>query len=442
MASGSSGRNNSPSKGFDFAASDDILCSYEDYGNQDDAINATHSDPAAILTNSNKEFNKSRMARSAVHPAPAYGTIDESSNHEMMNTIEKTMKRHSDNLTRFLEGLSSRLSQLELYCYNVDKSIGELRSDLVHDHGEQDSKLKSLEKHLQEVHRSVQVLRDKQELADTQKELAKLQLAQKEPSDIHSHQNKDRPPQVQSVSSESKKPEIMPDLQNQQLALALSHQVTSRPPEQHQHQPIGPPLNTPQTQPTSYYIPSQPIQAQFMPSSEPQYRANQPPQYQQWSTQQIITPQIRPQTANPGYTINPSPADTIPYGFNGPVRTVQSPPHPSLPPNTYVIYESEGGGGPRTYRPSQPTHFQQGSYTPTSSPIQNQQPNQMNRPGPPQYVRSHHQYGDIIEKTILMGYRGDHVAAVIQRLEENGQPVDFNGVLDRLNGQQRGAWAG
>ena len=44
MASGSSSRPNSGSKGFDFA-SDDILCSYEDYTNQDSS-NGVHSDPS------------------------------------------------------------------------------------------------------------------------------------------------------------------------------------------------------------------------------------------------------------------------------------------------------------------------------------------------------------------------------------------------------------
>lgn len=45
MASGSAGRPNAPgSKGFDFA-SDDILCSYEDYGNQDGSNGSNHSEP-------------------------------------------------------------------------------------------------------------------------------------------------------------------------------------------------------------------------------------------------------------------------------------------------------------------------------------------------------------------------------------------------------------
>ncbi|KAI8006367.1 hypothetical protein LOK49_LG07G02222 [Camellia lanceoleosa] len=139
----------------------------------------------------------------------------------MATTVEKTMKKYADNLMRFLEGISSRLSQLELYCYNLDKSIGEICFDLVHDHGEADSKLKSLEKRLQEVHRSVQILRDKQELAETQKELAKLQLAQKESSSAsHSQQNEERtaPP-----ASDPKKTENTSDMHGQQLAPALPH---------------------------------------------------------------------------------------------------------------------------------------------------------------------------------------------------------------------------
>lgn len=45
----------------------------------------------------------------------------------------------------------------------------------------------------------------------------------------------------------------------------------------------------------------------------------------------------------------------------------------------------------------------------------------------------------MIEKMVSMGYRGDHVVNVIQRLEESGQTVDFNTVLDSLNGHSSGA---
>lgn len=100
----------------------------------------------------NQEFNKSRMARSSVFPAASFNTPEESSfSQDVISTVENSMKKYTDNIMRFLEGISSRLSQLELYCYNLDKSIGEMRSDWVRDHGESESKLRSLEKHIQEV---------------------------------------------------------------------------------------------------------------------------------------------------------------------------------------------------------------------------------------------------------------------------------------------------
>lgn len=81
----------------------------------------------------------------------AYSQPEDSLNQDVTSMVELTMKNHTDNLMRFLEGISSRLSQLELYCYNLDKSIGEMRSELVRDHSDADTKLKSLEKHIQEV---------------------------------------------------------------------------------------------------------------------------------------------------------------------------------------------------------------------------------------------------------------------------------------------------
>ena len=66
MASGSSGRPTSASKGFDFA-SDDILCSYENYTNQDSS-NETHLDPS-IASNSAKVSLLSKFSIS-IHDLP------------------------------------------------------------------------------------------------------------------------------------------------------------------------------------------------------------------------------------------------------------------------------------------------------------------------------------------------------------------------------------
>ncbi|XP_075476680.1 uncharacterized protein LOC142517999 [Primulina tabacum] len=533
MASGSVGRGgNSGSKGFDFA-SDDILCSYEDYGNQD-GNNGTHSD-SSIGKNPNKEFNKSRMARTSVYPTTTYSPPEESSfNQDVVLTVEKTMKKYTDDLMRFLEGISSRLSQLELYCYNLDKSMGEMRTDLVRDREESESRLKSLEKHMQEVHRSVQILRDKQELADTQKELAKLQLAQKDSSSAARNEEKPSP-----LASEEKKNENSSDVKSQQLAL-LQNQVAPQPslparPVEYQ-QPSMPSQTMPQIQ--AYYlpqqmnnqpVPSQPSQTQYIPaqaqlqdfsrmSPQPtQSHVNQGPQvqslplYQQpWpqpqpqpqqqqqqhpvqpSQQPVMQTQIRSSSpaiyssylpnqsnqsptemtptnipvqvsyagaAQPG-SVGP---DALPYGY-GATRPIQPQPssqtlktgfvaqsrdlymnsgsRPALPPGTaYMVFDGEGG---RTHHTPPQPHFQQGGYSPTSVPLNAQRIPSTNMVIPPS--TRNNPYNELIEKLVSMGYRGDHVVGVIQRLEEIGQPIDFNAVLDRLNGHSSGGsqrgWSG
>ncbi|XP_020237592.1 trithorax group protein osa isoform X2 [Cajanus cajan] len=533
MASGSSGRGNSATKGFDFA-SDDILCSYDDYANRDSSSNGNHADP---------DFHKSRMARTSMFPTTAYNPPEESLSQDVIVTVEKSMKKYADNLMRFLEGISSRLSQLELYCYNLDKSIGEMKSDLNRDHAEQDSRLKSLEKHLQEVHRSVQILRDKQELADTQKELAKLQLAQKESSSSsHSQSNEER----SSPTTDPKKTDNASDATNQQLALALPHQI---PPQQ---QPAAPPTQPPAQNVTQapqqppYYMPPTPLpnpavaqhpQNQYLHSDQ-QYRTpqivapqpapsqvtpspavqqfshyqqpqqhpqpQQPQQQQQWA-QQVqpsqappMQSQVRPPSPSvyppyqPNQATNQSPSETLPnsmtmqmpysgvpppgssrdamtYGYGGAGRTVPQQPPPqqmkgsfpaqpgemygptgnlsALPPpsSAYMMYDGEGG---RTHHPPQPpSHFAQPGYPPTSASLQNPPGHNLmvRNPNQSQFVRNH-PYNELIEKLVSMGFRGDHVASVIQRMEESGQAIDFNSVLDRLNvhgsvGPQRG-WSG
>ncbi|WOH05651.1 hypothetical protein DCAR_0625071 [Daucus carota subsp. sativus] len=525
MASGSSsGRVNLGSKGYDLG-NEDILSSYSNL----DTLNDNYSDPGII---SGKDFQKSRMAQSSAFPAPSYNPPEEYANQDLATTVERTMKKYADNLMRFLEGISSRLSQLELYCYNLDKSVGEMRTELARDNVEADSKLKYMEKHLQEVHRSVQILRDKQELAETQKELAKIQLAQESNSSVHSQQSEER---ASPPVSDPRKNDSLSDMHGQQLALALPNQVSSQPllPTRHveQHQlPISQqPTMAPQGVMLSqgYYlhpmqlsnIPSQmqqtqgqylPSDSQYRPPPQPaQHQVNQTPQnhslsqyQQQWSQQpsqqgqseqSSLQPHIRPSSPAvyspymPGQPGNPSAPDTHPnsmqmkvsytgisqptsshaesmsYGYVGVSRPVQqqqqqpshqhlkttfgaqpgdgyvtSGPHPTLSPgNAYMMYNVESGTP--THVPQ--SHIQQSSYP------QNQQPptatNVMVRP--PQIMRNH-PYNELFEKLVSMGFRGDQVASVIQRMEESGQHVDFNAVLDRLNahssaGSQR-PWSG
>ena len=157
----------------------------------------------------------------------------------------------------------------------------------------------------------------------------------------------------------------------------------------------------------------------------------------------------------------------MPYGYGGTGRTVPHQPipqqikgsfpvqpgdqygnaatHPALPPASgYMMYESDGG---RTLPPQQPHQFAQAGYPPASASLQNPAGHGLvvRNPSQSQFIRSH-PYNELIEKLVSMGFRGDHVASVIQRMEESGQPIDFNSLLDRLNvhgsvGPQRG-WSG
>ncbi|PSS05721.1 Altered inheritance of mitochondria protein [Actinidia chinensis var. chinensis] len=367
MASRSSGRNNSASKGFDFAT-DDILCSYEDYANQETS-NGSHSDPG-IGSDSAKEFHKSMMARSSMFPGPAYTPPEESFNQDVISTVDKTMKKYTDNLMRFLEGISSRLSQLELYCYNLDKSIGEMHSDLGRDNEEAESKLKSLDKHLQEVRKSVQILKDKQELAEAQKELAKLQLAHKESSSAsNSQQNGER---AAPLASDPKRTDNTPDMHGQQLTLALHHQVAphpslpARPLEQ--PQPVAlppPPLSVTQSQ--TYYLspvqmpnpptPAHPSQGQYL-SSDSQYR---PPQMQGISRVAPAQSQVNqaPQLHTlPQYQHQWPQHQQLPQR----VKPLQSSMQPQVRPPSTTVYPS--------YPPNQPANPSQTEMLPNSMPMQ------------------------------------------------------------------------
>ncbi|CAN6915492.1 unnamed protein product [Brassica oleracea] len=471
-----SDRVNSGSKGFDFG-SDDILCSYDDFANQDSS-NGPNSDHAIAA---NKEFHKTRMARSSVFPTSSYSPPEDSLSQDINATLESTMKKYSDNMMRFLEGISSRLSQLELYCYNLDKTIGEMRSDLTRDNDEADVKLRSMDKHLQEVHRSVQILRDKQELFDTQKELARLQLVHKD-SSSSSHGEE----RVATPVPEPKKIDNTSDAHNNHLALALPHQIAPQPQQQHQQQYYMPPTSQLQNTPAPAPVPAPPsqprappAQGQFMPpppapsqpssaqpQSFPQYQQNWPPQ-----------PQARPQSsgAYPMFSLatpsNQSPVEPLPSSMQmqspyagPPQQSMQAygygAPPPQAPQQTKMSYSPQTGDGYLPSGPPPPGYtnaiYESGrmQYPPPQPHQQQQQAHYMQGPQGGGYAPQQHQagggnsgtpppvlrtkYGELIEKLMSMGFRGDHVIAVIQRMEESGQPIEFNALLDKLSVQSSG----
>lgn len=239
---------------------------------------------------------------------------------------------------------------------------------------------------------------------------------------------------------------------------------------------------TPQVQPYPQYpqqLPQQlPQQVQFpqQPSMQPQMRPPSTPVYPPYPPGQQTNPSPPETLPNSmpmqvSYSNIPQPgsgrSDAVPFGYSGAGRTMpQQPPpqqmkgafgaqqgdgyatagpHPALPPgSTYMMYDSEGG---RNHYSAQVPHYSQGGYPPASvsqTPQPTTAPSHMVRN--PQFVRNH-PYIELIDKLVNMGFRGDHVASVIQRMEESGQTIDFNAVIDRLNVQSSGAppprgWSG
>ncbi|XP_020272876.1 putative uncharacterized protein DDB_G0290521 [Asparagus officinalis] len=491
MASGgSSGRTSSGPRSFDFV-SDDVLCAYDDYTNQDPP-NGNRSDPSP------KGFHESRMGRQLVS---VYGQQDEYSKEEIIDAVEKCMKKYADNLLRHLVGITGRLSQLEIYCSKLEQSIGEFQADMIRDQSQADTKLKSLEKHLQEVHRSIQILRDKQELAETQKELTRLQPAPRESASTTKYQNNDDTIASSSVP-EPKRQDDTPNVPSQHLALALPNQipvsssVPTRTPEMNQlpiqqQQQQSPAL--PSNPPHNHYTPQQPVpfysqqsqawqpetQAQYIqqraqiqePSRAPPpqhqpHIANQPqnpqpfPQYQQqhWPqpspqqlTQQAMAPTQPPtsqsQLARPQtppsyipYTHQPNNQETFAYSTVPQSGVNQSSfGMPSTKPTGYASASPyapqpnvQGYNTVYSSDGSRVQAYQRGNYPPPSnvSGMQNQHLLLGNSSG--FHVRSH-PYMDMIEKAVSMGYPRDQVIGVVNRMAESGQPVDFNALLDRLN---------
>ncbi|XP_062217166.1 uncharacterized protein LOC133917186 [Phragmites australis] len=100
----------------------------------------------------------------------------------VMAAVEECMRKQADALLHSLEGIGGRLSQLELYCYKLERSIGELRSGVMDYHSESTVNFRCIEKNLRQVQKDVQILQDRQDLAETPKELAKLQQLHEVPA--------------------------------------------------------------------------------------------------------------------------------------------------------------------------------------------------------------------------------------------------------------------
>ncbi|KAG6471180.1 hypothetical protein ZIOFF_072281 [Zingiber officinale] len=522
MASGgSSSRTASLSRSFDFGA-DDVFGSY-DYRDARDPSVVNRTDP--------RETSDNEMGRSlfSIHEQEDY------SKESMICCVEKCVKKYVDEVLLFLEGISGRLAQLEIHCYKLERSVGEFRTDFIQDRSDNDSKFKSVEKHIQEIHRSVYILRDKQELAETQKELAKLQILQNETmqksenaivqpvldpkcQDDKSHTANLHlalvPPQAPSPAGASQQVPPYKELLmlHQAPATPSIHQgqivvdeagkyyyVHQSLPQYKDGLPAQPDLQNVLHRSQLQDVPIQATQTQTLivnqnqspPSS--QFKQLLPPQSDQQFQQLVMQhqppvshAQVKPQVVSSYLTyttqsVNPVPktfcstmpaqvansgglqpvvicSEVAPFSYGSTDTSVSQPPtnHHATKSKQHSICRSslepdlsKGSYMSSTGAMYSPIQYNLQAYNPAYNySLSNLQPSAGNQQRPssadlhrdPQLMQNH-PYGEILEKAVAMGYDRNMALSNVQWMVENGQAVDFNSLINRLNRQVAGASA-
>ncbi|KAM0920747.1 hypothetical protein ACQ4PT_007314 [Festuca glaucescens] len=315
--------------------------------------------------------------------------------------IDRTMKKYADNLLHALEGVSSRLAQLEGRTHHLEGSIGEFKLTVGNYNGSTDGKLRQFENTLREVQAGVQILRDKQEIVETQIQLTKLQVSKAEDvqpenasaGQIDSQQQLTAPQPTVQPQYQAQPPSQPPALPTLPAPNAPPPpMVHNQPPPQFQAQlphpqmqQVPPAPSVPTMPQESYYPPpAQPTEAahqqyQAPPATQPQAHPaapqhyQPPPQYAPYSQppppgsvnpqtaapplpqQQeepapyVPPPQTYPPNMRPPSPYMPPPGGPAPPPFYGPNPGMYEPPairpNSGPPPSYNAGYKQQGGGG-------------------------------------------------------------------------------------------------
>ncbi|XP_011046206.1 PREDICTED: uncharacterized protein LOC105140870 [Populus euphratica] len=99
------------------------------------------------------------------------------SNAALIFEIDVKMKEHADILLHSVECLSTQVSRLESRTHQLENVVHELKESTDFNQGKTDGKLREIKNILVEVQGGVQDLRDKQDIAEAQLQLAKLQMS-------------------------------------------------------------------------------------------------------------------------------------------------------------------------------------------------------------------------------------------------------------------------
>lgn len=411
----------------------------------------------------------------------------------LLSEIDRTMKKHADNLLHALEGVSARLSQLETRSRHLENSVDDLKVSVGNNYGSTDGKMRQIENILREVQAGVQVVRDKQEILEMQ--LSELQVSKVEqqsesqvasapmqqvastPMQSHHHlppvaltqapptlppPNAPPPPPLQNLPPSIQVPNQFPPTQippvsqrdpyfpppgqtpeapNQQYQLPPPQQLQPRPPAQPQ------PQLPPQYQPPPHPQYSQPPPPQNHPS-QPQLQVGHPSEEPPYMPSQSYPPSIRqPSGAPPSQQFygappmmyEPPPSSRPSSGFSAPY----GPSSGHSEPFPYGVPQSQyGGGSPRKSQqisshmgPSGGSGYPQ---LPTARILPQALPTASGVGGGSGSGSGSGGSGnrvpidDVVDKVTNMGFSKEQVRATVRKLTENGQSVDLNVVLDKL----------
>uniref|UniRef100_A0A1D1YBN4 DUF1421 domain-containing protein n=1 Tax=Anthurium amnicola TaxID=1678845 RepID=A0A1D1YBN4_9ARAE len=406
--------------------------------------------------------------------------------------FDRTVKKYADNLLHSLEGVSSRLSQLEGRTHNLESVVDDLKLSIANNNGSSDGKLRQLENILREVQTGVQVLRDKQEIAEAQMQLAKLQApkVEQQPPDnatlVSSEPRQPPVPSSQQHLQQSAQPSVAPPLLPPTQLPALPPPPAPNVPPPQNPRPVQFSSCVPETQvlPIPSLPPREPYfspagqhlaevsQQQYQPPPQqpqlpppPQYQqAPHLPQYSQPTPSSQPVPHLQPQASMlhhpeesspympPPQTYTPSicqppqlPTGTQPsQQFHGSGTNVYEP--PKIREGSGQQSFSTGYGPPSgssfsdSYQYSgSPSHYRSGEKpSPFSSTVPRLPTAQILPQALPTGSGSGGSNGnrvpidDVVDKVATMGFPRDLVRATVKRLTEKGQNVDLNVVLDKL----------
>ncbi|XP_047054598.1 protein tfg-1-like [Lolium rigidum] len=282
--------------------------------------------------------------------------------------IDRTMKKYSDNLLHALDGVSSRLSQLEGRTHHLENSVDEFKLTIGNYNGSTDGKLRQLENMLREVQAGVQIMRDKQEIVETQLHLAKLQPAKTETQSSENSGVGQADSRQQSVAQSQH--QVLTPSQPQAFPALPAPNAPPPPPTYQSQPPAQFPGHAPHSQMPSAPVPSVPALPQdpyYTPSAQPteaihqQYQAppvsqpQAPPAPQQHYQAPPVSQPPVPPAQQQQYQAPPAPQPQAPPA---PQQQYQAPPvpQPQAPP-----------APPQQYQP--PSQFPQYSQQPQSANV-------------------------------------------------------------------------